>query len=447
MIAALFFTFSGCSPVSVGGDVAEVTVWSGITSAKQSLAEIVDYYNRTIGKKDGVRIVLDVKDGSSINQMVVSALESGEGPDLFDTVSIDGLVENDYIFALEDLPGTQGIIDRCKYYLVEGRSTYNGKTYRVSRAVQPQGLIYNKEMFKKAGIVDENGDPTPPKTFDEMREYAKRLTDTSKQQYGIILPFKWDGWFKSDVLDPMQSSVGHTGYNPVTGKYDFSGLVPIMNTYLGMRDDGSVYPGSSELTNDQARALFASGGIGMKMGYAFDIAVYNEQFPADFEIGVAPYPLTDENVRYRQRMDYGGGFYINKNATKHASIEKIMSVWNFFSGDEYTRLAYEKEMSLPYSRDAVKDVKLKNPSDGWVEFSEMVNISACEPLSPKYDKSGFESAQDRFIKYVWTCKQTPQQMADKYTADITAATDRYYSTHKKESGMDFMNQNWDIMLH
>ncbi|MBR6849880.1 MAG: extracellular solute-binding protein, partial [Lachnospiraceae bacterium] len=68
---------------------------------------------------------------------------------------------------------------------------YNGKTYTVPITAGPQGLLYNKDLFKAAGLVDENGEPTPPETFDELVEYAKILTDVGKKQYGIILPLKW----------------------------------------------------------------------------------------------------------------------------------------------------------------------------------------------------------------------------------------------------------------
>ena len=63
--------------------------------------------------------------------------------------------------------------------------------YKLPFNVITYGLVYNKDMFKKYGIVDENGEPTPPETYDEMREYAKRMTNPEEDDYGIILPEKW----------------------------------------------------------------------------------------------------------------------------------------------------------------------------------------------------------------------------------------------------------------
>lgn len=50
--------------------------------------------------------------------------------------------------------------------------------------------------------------------FDEVREYAKILTDNDKHEYGIVFPVKWTSFFESEVHTLSYSTAGHGIYNP-----------------------------------------------------------------------------------------------------------------------------------------------------------------------------------------------------------------------------------------
>lgn len=49
----------------------------------------------------------------------------------------------------------------------------NGKIYALPQAGYYQGLLCNVDLFKKAGLVDANGVPKAPKTYDELLADAK----------------------------------------------------------------------------------------------------------------------------------------------------------------------------------------------------------------------------------------------------------------------------------
>lgn len=56
-------------------------------------------------------------------------------------------------------------------------SDSDGKVYGVPRDAYGLGLMCNVELFEKAGLVDENGVPKFPKTFDELAETAKKIKE------------------------------------------------------------------------------------------------------------------------------------------------------------------------------------------------------------------------------------------------------------------------------
>ncbi|MCG8568676.1 MAG: extracellular solute-binding protein, partial [Spirochaetes bacterium] len=53
----------------------------------------------------------------------------------------------------------------------------NGKLYGVARDGYHQGLVCNVNLFKKAGLVDEDGIPLAPKTYEELIQTAKIIKE------------------------------------------------------------------------------------------------------------------------------------------------------------------------------------------------------------------------------------------------------------------------------
>ncbi|MBA3608476.1 MAG: extracellular solute-binding protein [Chthoniobacterales bacterium] len=50
-------------------------------------------------------------------------------------------------------------------------------TYGVPERVDDRALFYNKDLLKRGGFVDANGEARPPKTWDELAEMAVKLTE------------------------------------------------------------------------------------------------------------------------------------------------------------------------------------------------------------------------------------------------------------------------------
>ncbi len=158
---------AGCGKQETGGDVTKVTYWNGDSHAEKVVSELIDNYNQTQGKKDGIEIEYTLQGGDSLTQNLELALQSGTAPDIFGGGSITALADKGYIMPYDDIFGSD-IDDLKKKYdgkLKNTQDLYNGKLYCVPVTIgNVQGLLYNKDMFKAAGIVDENGEAKPPTT-------------------------------------------------------------------------------------------------------------------------------------------------------------------------------------------------------------------------------------------------------------------------------------------
>ena len=62
-----------------------------------------------------------------------------------------------------------------------------GRYYGIPYTVDLSGLVWNKELFREAGLDPER----PPETWDELIEYAQKLTKTNDsgevEQYGFAI--------------------------------------------------------------------------------------------------------------------------------------------------------------------------------------------------------------------------------------------------------------------
>ena len=437
-------TLSGCQSGKIASDdnsgIMTVTVWSKDTHSKKVFEAYINEYNLGQGKKDGIKIDYIVKEGENIDQSVDLALQSGDAPDIFYTsAAIKKLIENNYIANLQDLPGGPEFLKKYENDFIEGAHKVDGKIYTVPNSSTTQGLVYNKDMFKAAGIVDEKGEAKPPETLDELREYAKKLTNPAKNEYGIIMPVKWEPWFRDDVMALLHPTVGHNGYNPVTRKFEFEGVEPIFDSIMGMFDDGSVYPGASSLENDQARAQFAYGGIGMKFAYSYDVGVYTQQFPAQIDWGVAPLPIIDKNERYLQRMFVGSTSFLSQKSLETKDKEKLMTVIKLFTSDDIIQKCYLEGVALPYDWNIVKDLKSDNLPKGWAGFAALSAISCPSNTFPQIEMAGKRTIDERFLTDVMSKKATAADAIKEFTADAIAGMEEFYKNNTSED----INLNYD----
>ena len=434
---------AGCGKQEANNEVTKVTYWSGNSHAEAVVREFIDNYNQNQGKKDGIEIEFTIQGGGSITQNLELALQSGTAPDIWEGGTLESLAEKGYIMSYDDIYGSDIDALKKKYEgkLKEGSDYYKGKLYNVPTSVGDViGIIYNKDMFKAAGIVDENGEAKPPTTIEEMREDAKKLTDASKKQYGIIYPRKWDGWFTSDIQHPASTYSGHAGYNPKENVFDYSYVKPYMQLALDMRDDGSVYPGADSLDNDTARALFAEGNIGMKHGFSFDVGVLNDQFPAKCDWGAVPVPMVDKEHDFKSSGYYGRSQFVNAAST--VPKEKLKKVMELFLSDEYFAAMYKGNVMLPLNSDAIKDVKIENPKKGWADFLEISKDIREANWGPKTDTAGLRTLQTLFLEDVWSGKITIDEAIKQGTDNMNKARQIYAESHPDYDTNEKVDLDW-----
>lgn len=443
LTAAVAVSFAGCGKKeTVNSNVKTITVWSANGHNKDYYMKKVEEFNTTVGKERGLAI--DYQVIADMNKMVELGMQTGELPHMFDGSKLKTLVEKDLIIPITDLPGGEEFLKEHTSTKSE-ECVYDGKVYCFPLTTGPRALLYNREMFKAAGLVDANGEPTPPTSLEELREYAKKLTNPAKNEYGLIIPFKWRTCLQ-DWTGMAQSYNGFGNYNPKTGKYDFSGYIPILNTLMDIKKDGSILPGSEGIDNDPARARFGEGGIGMKFGYYWDYGVLTQQFPAKIDWGVAPYPIKGaDGKNYMQACGDGYSSRINKSVLNDIGGEDFMFFYKWWFSDEFRAGLFAGGYDIPKDERIVEMVNFKDGEyKQWREFGELVKISAEPPIAMKSDTSGCLKVQEDFLKSVWNGNESVEDFCKRKEDEYNKGIEKYKQLNPDYDQSTAIDADWDI---
>ncbi|MBO5059505.1 MAG: extracellular solute-binding protein [Clostridia bacterium] len=365
----------GTTETSGGNKIEKITVWSNAAGTKDVLEKLVQEYNENEGKEKGIMIEYTVH-GGDYAQTLDMAFANDRAPDM---MNIQGerrnYVDKGYLMPIDDLPGMDEFLAKYDEETLT-RFAVDGRIYSVPTQVTAVGLIYNKDLFKKAGIVDENGEAKPPRTWAEMVDAAKKITDVPNKVYGIALPMKWGGYWSWDFQKPMFSATGKYTYDHANDVYDYSLYKEPLEYLLQIKEDKSFYPGPEGLDNDPARAQFAEGFVGMKFAASWDVSVLTNQFPAKCDWGVAPVPAINEEAIGKYYYESADECALDVSSkAREKDPEKISEVYRFFNSDEVLTRLYEEGCIIPYRSECITNATKISDAKGWVEFGEIATKS------------------------------------------------------------------------
>ena len=190
-----------------------------------------------------------------------------------------------WLTAMDKLPASYDSADIIK--TVRNGLTYQDKLYALPFYGESAMTYYRTDLFKKAGITM----PAQP-TYDEIRQFADKITDKEHQIYGICLRGK-PGWgenmaFFTTMLTTFGGQWFDASFHPTIDTPAWKQAATWYDSIL--KADGP--PGATSNGFNENLALFASGHCGMWMdatvaaGMLFD----KKQSQVADNVGFAPMP-------------------------------------------------------------------------------------------------------------------------------------------------------------
>ncbi|HVY52624.1 MAG TPA: sugar ABC transporter substrate-binding protein [Devosia sp.] len=337
-----------------------LSIWARASSSNAAQV-MLDLWNSTHDDKIELTTIPD-------NQMVTklaTGVQSGDVPDLvsFDLIFMPDFMKAGFLTDLTDVlskdPNQQKVAKAFR-----DLATYEGKLYGTGFTPDVSILLYNKGIFKKAGLDPEK----PPTTIAELEDYAKKIHAADPSLYGYYFSGSCGGC-NIFTQAPMMWGSGAT-ILPTSGDAPALEGPGVKETLQMLRDlwEAGAIPESAEAdTGANFQATFESGVIGMQGSGGFAIASLKQNHP-EIDFGIAPIVGLKEG----QNSSFVGGDVIAiPKGSKHADLALKFIQWELTDEAQLEGLA--KHLILP-SRTDLADNKYFQAEPRYITTAKAVGI-------------------------------------------------------------------------
>jgi len=284
---------TGGSGGSGGGSQINLVMWMGYTPPPPenqsqeylSIKRMVDEFHQ---QNRNISITLQYVNSDNALTKATVAIQGNQQPDIsyqYGT-NMPAIAQSSALVDLTDRVNASEYNWDDFYEGERAVATVDDKVYGVPALVDNLAVVYNKDLFAKAGLQE----PGPDWTWDELRTDAKALTDPANKVFGLVFPadasetmvWQYDAMLweaGGDILSPDGKSVA---FNQAPG-------VRALQTLVDINADGSLL---LDFAPDSGKSgqLFNSGKIGMIITGPWDLSGfpdvnYGVQFMPSFDPG------------------------------------------------------------------------------------------------------------------------------------------------------------------
>ncbi len=327
----------------LSGEKVTLKFWNVFTGSDGDILRgIVDNYNAT--NTDNIFIEMDIMPNDQLQQKLPATILTNTAPDfvLFGVENIAPYVSNGSLEDISDFWDTTGVDKNNFLENVVDLSYVDGKLYGTPMQYNVSYLYWNKDLFKAAGLDPE----VAPATIEELTDYAVKLTDPSKNQFGLALPtsttymqFLWANG--GDAVDTA------TNKNLLDSEENIETLKWLQDLVVNKK----VSP--SNITGPEADTMLQAGQIAMYMSGPWQINGLRSQ---GINFGIAPCVAGTAGA-----FSPAGGcsFVIPKGVqeSKKAAIYKFMKYW---LSDEILKEWSQKNGFPVWSKTLLQDQDIQN---------------------------------------------------------------------------------------
>lgn len=355
-----------------GSNKEPVTIqyFTWTSGSMTAIEPMVEKFNET--NEDNITVEVVLKTGEW-QTALKTAIQSGQAPDILHGVQdVTEALSNGWIEPWDNYLSADFKEKIDPYtYKVEVDGELN--TYAFVWGAKTYKMAYNKELFEAAGITET------PKTWDEVYECAKKITEAGNgEYYGFGLSSAPSGSAVAFITEPIGAYEGYykMGYDFRKNAYDFTYMEPYINLFRQMIAEGITFPGAETLDNDGVRAQFAAGKIGILPSVSWDCAAINDQFEAscDWDVFDWPSAMGGENKGALCLRDSANYMLSSTSEHKEAAAKFV----EFMLGEDYQSEMLSKATDMSILPWALEEAANKPAS----EYTQWVSYNPSEDMVP-----------------------------------------------------------------
>ena len=244
---------------------------------------VLDYYtiepDRTVyarmldacGQQNGVKIEREIVPGANLIAKVLQQASSRTLPDvlMLDNPDLQQIAATGALSPISDFGlSTDGYAEG-----VVSASTYQGQVFGLQPVTNTIGLFYNETMLAQAGV-------TPPRTWDELKAAAAKLTSGSRYGVAFSAPANYEGTWQ---FLPFMWSNGGDEKNLASPE-----VAQALQLWVDLVNSGSASKSVLNWTQADVREQFQAGNAAMMVNGPWQFPVLDKT--ANLKYAVVPIP-------------------------------------------------------------------------------------------------------------------------------------------------------------
>lgn len=329
---------------------------------------------------------------------------------------------------------------------IKNEISEDGKVYILPSSAYSLGIVVNMNLFKQAGLLNEDGSPKAPKTFDDVKAMAKTIKEKTGKA-GFLFPTTENGggWNFTNLAwsfggDFMKET--DAGW-----KADFTdGVSDALKFLRDMKWEDNSLPESTLINNTEAMKMIATDQAAMAFAHPGQLNILTSQYGMSTDlIGFVKMPEGPAG-----RIALMGGDYVA--FSPEATEEQIDATfkWLMFKGDlPATELTDEIKESVRKSIQekidsgrviGVNDIKLwssANEVEAYKDevIEELRNIDE-KNVADYNDKTGLTYRTEEKM-----CAQELYALLDSCIQEVLTNESADCQTVLEKAEADFQNNN------
>jgi ABC-type glycerol-3-phosphate transport system substrate-binding protein len=411
IIVLAFVGVIGCAPGDSSGKsrLGKIVVWHWMTDREDAFTKLAGKYKALTGTDVQFELYAPT---DAYSEKIKGAAQTKTLPDIFGILAdkriISSFIKAGHVLNLSPyMDMDNGQWEKTFYPKALNVNKFlQGNEFEVSPGIYAAPLdvmniqmIYNKDLFKKAGLDPEN----PPKDWVEFLDAGNKLHAAGIQ--GMV-----SGWGEIWMIDCLASNYAYNimgekkFVDTIKGEVSYADQdwIEVFTVFKDMRDNNLLAKGIVTMVNKHAEQMFANQRAALAFNGSWCVNVYNGMNP-DLNYGVMLPPAYSN--KYPMKIWGGAGASLMVSA-RSKNIDKVIKFLKWLTAKDQQAYLANTTCNLPSNKESLGEISraLEQFLDGMDSVTHPNNLNVSE--FPKVIE-----ARDKGIQSIIIGEKTPEEVA------------------------------------
>ncbi len=357
-VVGLVGILTGCTPSNKTNE--DIVVWHWMNDRQTAFLKLAEQYK----EENGINVTFKLFSPPDIySQKVIAAARAGNLPDIFGILgekkTISSFVKAGHILNLTPYIQENNRKWQNSFYPqalnvteFKNKNSYEAPEgfYGIPIDMTVVEFLYNKELFKKAGL-----DPNkPPSSFEQFIDYAKIIKDKLSVD-GFTCGWG-EGWLINAIaIEWAINLMGEEKFlQTIKGEVPYTDAqwIEVFSLFEKIKNANILSSNITTMINKEAEDSFSKNQAVFSFNGSWSINVYKQLAP---DLQYAFFPLPEISKKFPVKIWGGAGssFMVNAHSKK---TEKVVSFLKWLTSPKQQKFLVKETNNLPAIKGCTKEL-------------------------------------------------------------------------------------------